>query len=188
MTTPTPTPTDSPFQTPLTPYPARTLTSTATIANTPTVCTRIDFADRILLTISQEGRLAYWLQTPLITPTPDPDPSFSSSLLPSSNTDNDDSNNSNNLLPPTHLTPTSLLGTPPAYLSTFAQTLCAKTGGLILEAAAAQSNKTEHRPLILGVGFAGAMLKELQQSQTSSGQSNSSRLFGELVGLVLGVL
>lgn len=43
------------------PYPARTKTASAVIHAIDTCVTSVDFADKILVTITQHGRLAHWV-------------------------------------------------------------------------------------------------------------------------------
>jgi hypothetical protein len=44
-----------------TPYPARTKTSSLLIKGLQTTATAVDFADKILITVTQNGRLAHWV-------------------------------------------------------------------------------------------------------------------------------
>lgn len=44
------------------PYPANTKTETASIKGIETTATSVYFADKILITISQHGRLAHWVR------------------------------------------------------------------------------------------------------------------------------
>ena len=48
------------------PFPASTKTQTTTIHNTPTTATTLYFADKILITITQNGRLAHWVRFPVL--------------------------------------------------------------------------------------------------------------------------
>lgn len=43
------------------PFPAKTKQATGTINGVPTEATSISFSDRIVVTISQEGRLSQWV-------------------------------------------------------------------------------------------------------------------------------
>ena len=45
-----------------TPYPARTKTSATSIKGLQTVATAVNFADKILITVTQNGRLAHWVR------------------------------------------------------------------------------------------------------------------------------
>ena len=44
-----------------TPYPARTKTATVAIKQTETTATMVNFADKMLITVTQNGRLAHWV-------------------------------------------------------------------------------------------------------------------------------
>jgi proteasome assembly chaperone 3 len=43
------------------PYPARAKTSSSAIKGLQTVATAVNFADKIFITITQDGRLAHWV-------------------------------------------------------------------------------------------------------------------------------
>lgn len=45
------------------PYPARTQTASLVINGIQTVATAVDFTDKIVVTITQQGRLAHWVCT-----------------------------------------------------------------------------------------------------------------------------
>ena len=52
-------------------FPAPSRETTGTVGDVPTQITRLDFSDKILLTISQRGRLSQWVYAtpaPLLTP------------------------------------------------------------------------------------------------------------------------
>jgi proteasome assembly chaperone 3 len=42
-------------------YPARTKTSSSSIKGLQTTATTVNFADKILITVTQNGRLAHWV-------------------------------------------------------------------------------------------------------------------------------
>jgi proteasome assembly chaperone 3 len=44
------------------PFPARTRTETGTVNGIPTEATSMFFSDKIVVTISQEGRLSQWVR------------------------------------------------------------------------------------------------------------------------------
>lgn len=46
-----------------TPFPASTKTASATIKGLETVATAVYFADKILITVTQNGRLAHWVSS-----------------------------------------------------------------------------------------------------------------------------
>ncbi|CAD6445079.1 89321010-db96-4749-84f0-b60b21ba616a [Sclerotinia trifoliorum] len=91
------------------PFPARSKTASATINGVLTDVSCMYFADRILVTICQGGRLGQWIQIPLTSASPT---SFDTAIpLPSStSTLTSISNGANMILPLEHLTPRTLLG------------------------------------------------------------------------------
>lgn len=120
-----------------TPYPAKTTTATGTIAAIPTTATSTSFADKILITLTQEGRLAQWIHVPLDTS----DPNYSSQQLTSS--ENEDS-----LLPMPHLTPKTLLGGSNSERETIAQLYATQIASAILT-----RNPEEKRSVLFGLGL-----------------------------------
>jgi proteasome assembly chaperone 3 len=44
-----------------TPYPARTQTSSSAIQGIETTATAVNFTDKIVITVTQNGRLAHWV-------------------------------------------------------------------------------------------------------------------------------
>ncbi|KAJ9642056.1 hypothetical protein H2199_005271 [Coniosporium tulheliwenetii] len=63
------------------PYPARSKTLSGDINGIPTSILYMSFSDKILVTISQRGRLAHWVHVPLDSPTaldPSTQPSYTS--------------------------------------------------------------------------------------------------------------
>ncbi|KAL2055182.1 hypothetical protein ABVK25_004520 [Lepraria finkii] len=80
-------------------YPAITKQAAGMIDGILTDVTTTTFSDKIMITITQDERLAQWIQVPLDSP----NPGFADQYLPSGN--NDDA-----LLPMAHLTPKTLLG------------------------------------------------------------------------------
>jgi proteasome assembly chaperone 3 len=49
------------------PFPARTTTTTEPIGDIPTTITATHFADKLLVTVSQDGRLAIWVRPPSLS-------------------------------------------------------------------------------------------------------------------------
>jgi proteasome assembly chaperone 3 len=47
-----------------TPFPASTTTTTTDIGDIPTTITATRFSDKLLVTISQDGKLAIWVRPP----------------------------------------------------------------------------------------------------------------------------
>jgi proteasome assembly chaperone 3 len=48
------------------PFPAQTKTASSTINGTETTATLMSFADKILITVTQQGRLAHWVSCSLM--------------------------------------------------------------------------------------------------------------------------
>ncbi|PYH48208.1 proteasome assembly chaperone 3 [Aspergillus saccharolyticus JOP 1030-1] len=89
-----------PFQKPVNlPFPAVTKQTAGIINGIPTDVMLVKFSDRIMVTISQKGRLGHWLHVPLENKNPSTEGFHS---IPDSSDDS--------LLPISNLTATSLLG------------------------------------------------------------------------------
>ncbi|PVI03911.1 hypothetical protein DM02DRAFT_611869 [Periconia macrospinosa] len=160
-----------------TPFPSSTLTSrTHLIRNLKTVATRTYFSDKIVVTVTQEGRLGHWTQTPLSNTSPTPTTTFSS-LPPSSSDDTDDNDHSNALLPNPHLTTTTLLGSAAIPdLDILAQTLATQIASAIQSrGGGGYGESREERTLVLGTGLDKSVIGDREA-------------YAELVGLVLDVL
>ncbi|KAK5949408.1 hypothetical protein OHC33_009581 [Knufia fluminis] len=124
------------------PYPAQTTTTTTTLSNTntPTTITRISFADKILITITQNGRLAQWLTVPLAADNPTTtDPHFGLT-----GTADEDS-----LLPVTRFQPRTLLGAGGGERETMGQLYASQIASLITT-----KDPGEGRVLMVGLGIA----------------------------------
>ncbi|KAH7152182.1 hypothetical protein B0J13DRAFT_257220 [Dactylonectria estremocensis] len=78
-------------------FPAPTREASGLVNGVPTEVTSTSFSDKILVTISQEGRLSQWIQVPLAGSSA----GLVEMSLPSMN---------KGLLPSTHLSPKTLLG------------------------------------------------------------------------------
>ncbi|KAI9641191.1 hypothetical protein NHQ30_009991 [Ciborinia camelliae] len=103
------------------PFPARSKTATGLVGGTQTDVSCMYFADRILVTLCQGGRLGQWIQIPLTSVSPT---SYETMMaLPSSSSsglgfdfntnENENANENTNakmILPLEHLTPRTLLG------------------------------------------------------------------------------
>ncbi|KAF2836980.1 hypothetical protein M501DRAFT_1006913 [Patellaria atrata CBS 101060] len=132
-----------PISTTATPFPTRSKTASKLIANIPTTATSLFFADKILITISQRGKLAHWLHVPLTSSTP-------TSSLASLATDPYDPSAypPSDLLPLPHLTATTVLGGTVAGLDTVGQVLATQ-----LASAVVQRDGEEKRTMIVGLGL-----------------------------------
>ncbi|KAG9829644.1 hypothetical protein KCU98_g14105, partial [Aureobasidium melanogenum] len=120
-------------------FPAPTKSHNNTIAGIPTQITALNFADKLVLTISQSGRLNHWLHVPLAGGRP-LDNGF---LNPSSETDVDAS-----LLPFAHLTATTVLGGTRGEFEVLGQTLATTLATALL-----MRNPEEQRMLVVGLGL-----------------------------------
>lgn len=142
------------------PFPAASKSTSGLVANRLTTVTSMSFADKILITVTQGGRLAHWVHVPLATATADP---MNPGLLSSSE---------DSLLPMSHLTATTVLGGTKREDEVVGQTLATTIGSAIL-----MKKQHEERLLVLGLGF----------EQASAGFTGRAQ-FDEVVGLVLEVL
>ncbi|PSN70751.1 hypothetical protein BS50DRAFT_570256 [Corynespora cassiicola Philippines] len=145
------------------PFPAKTLSTTERIKGKETSATTMYFADKIMITISQDGRLAHWVHVPLdVSATDD-------SITSNPYVDRDDDEPSSDLLPMHHLTATTILGGTVQELDVLGQTLSTQIGSAIKT-----RNPSETRMLVMGLGL----------DKSMSGREE----YSELVGLVLGAL
>ena len=175
-------------------FPAPGKTSTATIASHPTTASTLYFADKIVITVTQNGRLAHWVRfslpllpeasscsqpflsparlTRLTSQTHVPlDLSATDSTLthqPSFDPSTSDDPPSD-LLPLHHLTATTILGGTNAEIDVLASTLATT-----LASAIKTRNERELRTVVLGTGL----------DKSMAGRAE----FSELIGLVLDVL
>ncbi|KAK5073331.1 hypothetical protein LTR24_010348 [Lithohypha guttulata] len=124
------------------PYPAQTRLATATINDVPTHITCISFADKIMLTITQNGKLSQWLTVPLQADNP-------TSADPHFNLARDMDGDSDSLLPVTRFQPRTLLGAGGTERETMGQLYASQIASLITA-----KNGEESRSLMLGLGLA----------------------------------
>jgi len=123
-----------------TPFPATSKTSSGLVKDIPTAVTCTSFSDKILLTISQAGKLAHWVHVPLATTSTDP---MNPGMFHNHDT-------SNELLPMTHLTATTVLGGTKRDDEVVGQTLATTVASAIL-----MKRPQEERMLVLGLGLNG---------------------------------
>ena len=122
------------------PYPAQTRQATATISGIPTSITSISFSDKIMITITQDGRLAQWLTVPLQADNPtSTDPHFN--LAQAADEDS--------LLPVSRFQPRVLLGAGGTERETMGLLYASQIASLITV-----KNREESRALVLGLGLA----------------------------------
>ncbi|KAI4271751.1 MAG: hypothetical protein LQ337_005778 [Flavoplaca oasis] len=127
----------APTNIPSTSYPATTKQAAGYIHGILTDVMSTSFSDKIMITITQKGRLAQWIHVPLDVT----NPSATDQYLPSA-TGND------SLLPMTHLTPKTLLGGATEERETLGQLYAAQIASLI-----ASKNPHEKRTVVVGLGL-----------------------------------
>ncbi|KAK1760892.1 hypothetical protein QBC47DRAFT_368500 [Echria macrotheca] len=118
-----------------TPFPAPSKQATGQINGTETEVTRMDFSDKIMVTISQGGRLAHWLQVPLSAPSP----ASVDMALPGAGLSG---------MPSTHLTPKTLLGGGSEQRETLGQLYASQIASFLT-----LRDPEEKRTLLLGLGM-----------------------------------
>ncbi|KAI0872874.1 hypothetical protein GGS24DRAFT_415428 [Hypoxylon argillaceum] len=115
------------------PFPAECKRATGQIDGISTEATVLLFADRILVTLCQEGRLSQWIQVPLSAPSP---AAVDMALANES------------LLPMSHLTAKTLLGGGGEERESLAQLYAVQIASYI-----ARRDAAETRTLVLGLGL-----------------------------------
>ncbi|KAI1458420.1 hypothetical protein F4805DRAFT_456760 [Annulohypoxylon moriforme] len=115
------------------PFPAKSKAASGPIDGIPTEASVLHFSDKILLTLSQEGRLSQWIQVPLSAPS---SASVEMALANSS------------LLPMSHLTPKTLLGGGGEERESLAQLYAVQIASHI-----ARRDSEERRTLVVGLGL-----------------------------------
>ncbi|CAK7265251.1 hypothetical protein SEPCBS119000_001408 [Sporothrix epigloea] len=123
------------------PYPAKTSTAVGIVDGVPTEAEVTYFCDKILVLVSQGGRLAQWIQVPLSAPSA---ASIDTALAPGLSIGDP----ATSLLPSTHLTPRTLFGAGGEERETFGQLVAAQIGSLL-----ALRDSSESRTLIMGLGL-----------------------------------
>ncbi|KAF2097435.1 hypothetical protein NA57DRAFT_58024 [Rhizodiscina lignyota] len=151
------------FEVQLEPFPARSRTAAGKVNGLDTEIMSMSFADKILITISQGGRLAHWIHVPLDTTSPDPTTSASA------NFSDDPDAMSSDLLPRVDLTATTVLGGTVPERNTVGQLVATQTASAITT-----KNPDEKRLLVMGLGLEKA---ELDRAA-----------FMDLLELVLGIV
>ncbi|KAF1961305.1 hypothetical protein CC80DRAFT_488612 [Byssothecium circinans] len=146
-----------------TPFPASTRTARALINNIETTASTTSFADKILVTVTQNGRLAHWVHVPLDISATD------ASTTSNPHVDRDEDDPPLDLLPNHQLTATTILGGTISELDTLGQTLATQ----IASATKARDSR-ETRMVVFGIGL----------DKSMGGREE----FTELIGLVLEVL
>ncbi|TDZ53444.1 hypothetical protein C8034_v007347 [Colletotrichum sidae] len=117
------------------PFPAPSKQGTGTINGVPTEVASVAFSDKVMVTISQDGRLSQWIQVPLQASSG----GMVDLSLPSA---------SRGLLPSVHLTPKTLLGGGGDERETLGQLYAAQIASLI-----STRDPEDRRTLVLGLGL-----------------------------------
>ncbi|PHH87809.1 hypothetical protein CDD83_8374 [Cordyceps sp. RAO-2017] len=117
-------------------FPAPSRRASGLVNGVPTAVTLLDFSDKILVTISQEGRLSQWVQVPLTGSAA----GAVQMALPGAGP---------GLLPSTHLTATTLLGAGGEGRETLGQLYAAQVASRL-----ALRSPDDRRTLVLGLGLA----------------------------------
>lgn len=118
-------------------YPAITKQAVGTIDDIRTDVASTTFSDKIIITITQGGRLAQWIHVPLDSP----NPNFVDQYMPSG--DDTDS-----LLPLAHLSPKTLLGGSTSERETVGQLYATQIASAIVT-----KNPEEKRTVLVGLGL-----------------------------------
>ncbi|KAH8888734.1 hypothetical protein GQ53DRAFT_653482 [Thozetella sp. PMI_491] len=115
------------------PFPAPSKKATGLVNGAPTEVSSMSFSDKIVITISQEGRLAQWIQVPLSAPSS----ATVDMALPGAGA-----------LPSTHLTPKTLVGAGGEDRNTVGQLYAAQIASHL-----SLRNPEDQRTLLLGLGL-----------------------------------
>ncbi|KAA8563826.1 hypothetical protein MFRU_036g00730 [Monilinia fructicola] len=127
------------------PFPAPTKEASTKINGVDTTACCMYFSDKIIITISQGGRLGQWIQIPLTSASPT---SYDTSIpLPPAG--GPGSNAASMILPLQHLTPRTLLGAGGEERERVGHLYASQIGSMILG-----RNPEERRGILVGLGFA----------------------------------
>ncbi|EEH22185.1 hypothetical protein PABG_04396 [Paracoccidioides brasiliensis Pb03] len=119
------------------PFPASVKQASAVLGGVLTDVMSVSFSDKILVTISQNGKLGQWLHVPLENTNPGTDGSHSHS-----------DPSEDGLLPLPNLTATSVLGARGTHRETIGQLYTCQIASLIVT-----KNPIERRLLVVGLGI-----------------------------------
>ncbi|KAI1824771.1 hypothetical protein F4861DRAFT_234702 [Xylaria intraflava] len=114
------------------PFPATSKHATGQIDGVSTEATALFFADKILVTLCQEGRLSQWIQVPLSTPSPAVEMALAS----------------DSILPMSHLTARTLLGGGGEQREELAQLYAVQIASYL-----ARRDSDERRTVVVGLGL-----------------------------------
>ncbi|ATZ58528.1 hypothetical protein BCIN_16g02880 [Botrytis cinerea B05.10] len=166
------------------PFPARSKTASANVNGMLTHVTCMYFADKILITISQGGRLGQWVQIPLTSASPTSYDTAIPALNENGYADADGDGNGygygNMILPLEHLTPRTLLGAGGEKRERIAHLYASQIGSMVLK-----RDPEERRSVLLGLGL--EMEKDKDNDKDTGGEGERAGYF-DLLELVLEVL
>ncbi|KAG9249130.1 hypothetical protein BJ878DRAFT_411316 [Calycina marina] len=118
-----------------TPFPAPTKFASGLVNSTETQVSSVYFKDKILINITQGGRLSQWIQVPLTSESP-------------TTFDNPMASDSGDMLPLGHLTPKTLLGAGGDQRETVGHLYATQIASTI-----ATKNPEETRTVVVGLGL-----------------------------------
>ncbi|KAF2688506.1 hypothetical protein K458DRAFT_384688 [Lentithecium fluviatile CBS 122367] len=145
------------------PFPAPTKATSATVNGIHTATMIVYFADKILITVTQNGRLAHWVHVPLDISATD------AAMTSNPYLDRDEDDPPSDLLPNHQLTATTILGGTVSEVDVLGQTLATQIASAIKT-----RDSRELRTVVFGTGL----------DKSMSGREE----YSELIGLVLEVL
>ncbi|KAI5854829.1 hypothetical protein BZA05DRAFT_392692 [Tricharina praecox] len=126
-------------------YPATTKRAAGYIKDVPTDAMVVGFADKLLITVTQAGRLAQWFHVPL----------DSAHRVIAEETAEGEEDQDDSLLPLSHLTPTTLLGGTVPEREATGQLIAVQLASIITT-----RNKDEGRMVVCGLGLRSAELDQ----------------------------
>lgn len=130
-------------------FPARTRQASGFINDVHTEMISVTFSDKILFTISQDGRLAHWVHVPLSGLSSDPlMHRHISSHEAYEDPESSDEQLENDLLPMPHLTATTILGGTLPEQDTFGQLFATQIASSVLT-----KDPEETRLIVVGMGL-----------------------------------
>lgn len=145
------------------PFPATSKNKSGVANGRLTAISLISFSDKLLITISQSGKLAHWVHVPLAIASSDP-------MNPGLSFSNSSTGPENDLLPRSDLTATTVFGGTKREEEIIGQTLATTVASAVL-----MKRPSEERLLVVGLGL-----------EEASGMGRVA--FEEVVGLVLDCL
>ncbi|EOD44702.1 putative an15g01155 proteasome assembly chaperone 3 protein [Neofusicoccum parvum] len=150
-------------------FPTSTRTAAGDVDGIHTDVMVLRFADKIMVTISQGGRLAHWVHVPLDHPTADPTSTAAPPTSFEDDADPEDPAANLDLLPMAHLTATTVLGGTMPERDTAGQLVATQVASAI-----ATKDPEERRLVVVGMGL--------------EKKDMSREAFVDVVGLVMGCL